>query len=140
MGTPDALRAVHGLRAPEALAQERRESLATERSAADAADQLQMGLMAKRMQFLYRLSRARVVGYFGQRVNGKAHGRGRMRWADGAFYTGDFHLGLPQGHGTGVSADGSERYVGEWRGGRRHGACVSPRLAGRRELGPLRWA
>ena len=55
MGTPDALRAVHGLRAPEALAQERRESLATERSAADAADQLQMGLMAKRMQFLYRL-------------------------------------------------------------------------------------
>ena len=55
MGEPEALRAVHGLQAPEALARERRETITERSGAADAADQLRVGLMAKRMQFLFRL-------------------------------------------------------------------------------------
>lgn len=51
----------------------------------------------------------------------KPEGQGTLQWPNGhGSYIGDFHQGLPHGHGRRVYANG-ESYVGRWQNGKRHG-------------------
>jgi len=58
--------------------------------------------------------------YVGDRLAGKAHGRGSYVSADGDRYEGDWRAGQPHGIGSYVGANGV-RYEGEWAGNKPHG-------------------
>lgn len=59
--------------------------------------------------------------YSGGFLLGQFSGQGRMDWADGRCYTGEWRVGRP--HGFGRMQDGDEEYYGEWRGGIPEGRC-----------------
>lgn len=51
--------------------------------------------------------------YDGEFVNGKRHGKGKYKWADGAEYDGDWKDGNMDGKGRKKWADGN-MYNGDW--------------------------
>ncbi len=84
------------------------------------------------------------VGYLGDYLNGKKHGKGSYKFADGTIYTGYFKNDQPHGNGSikyfngdsyiGEFVNGKmngqgtytfsktgEKYVGQWKDNRRHG-------------------
>ncbi len=75
--------------------------------------------------------------YSGQWKNGKMHGRGVMSWEDGSSYAGQWKHGKREGRGSYRWVSGS-RYTGEWMDNQKHGSgtmyCSDGRvLAGRFE-------
>ena len=48
------------------------------------------------------------------------HGKGKLSWADGKTYEGDYRDDKKEGFGTFIWADG-RKYVGGWRDGKQHG-------------------
>ena len=44
---------------------------------------------------------------------GKKHGKGKLKWADGSFYSGEFYEGRIEGRGFYKWPDGRS-YEGEW--------------------------
>ena len=48
-------------------------------------------------------------------------GRGTFSWGDGSTYEGDLKAGLRDGEGTFLGSGGVPKYMGSWRGGKRHG-------------------
>ena len=76
---------------------------------------------AAKIQAAWRAKKIRAfVGYRGEMRNGRAHGVGRMVWADGSYYEGGWKEGVPDGWGEVVWPDGSY-YAGEWARGERRG-------------------
>jgi hypothetical protein len=59
-------------------------------------------------------------GYEGHLSNGKKHGYGVYRYADGSRYEGNWHQDKKQGQGTQKYLNGSI-YEGDWFDGQRHG-------------------
>ena len=49
------------------------------------------------------------------------HGKGVYRFHNGVTYEGDFVKGLQHGVGTMLYADVRDKYVGQWKNGKRHG-------------------
>jgi len=62
--------------------------------------------------------------YAGQWNDGKMHGRGIMRWEDGSVYMGQWEQGKRTGCGVYHWASGS-KYIGQWKNNQRHGAGIS---------------
>lgn len=58
--------------------------------------------------------------YEGEWKDDKIHGEGRWTNVDGSYFQGRFDAG-ERVHGKFASHDGSEEYVGDWRGTARHG-------------------
>ena len=52
--------------------------------------------------------------------NNVKHGKGKMQWASGDVYDGDWNGGVIHGGGTFTYADGGV-YTGEWENDKRHG-------------------
>ena len=48
------------------------------------------------------------------------HGKGKLTFADGNSYEGDYRDGKREGNGTFIYSDG-RKYVGGWRDGKEHG-------------------
>ena len=48
------------------------------------------------------------------------HGFGKIEWADGRRYEGEYENDKKQGQGTFYWADG-RKYVGSWKNGKQHG-------------------
>ena len=55
--------------------------------------------------------------YKGEWRNGKYHGHGLLRFADGSTYRGHFNDGVADGEGEETSATGTVRH-GTWKNGR----------------------
>jgi hypothetical protein len=58
--------------------------------------------------------------YSGNWKNGKAEGKGILKYKDGGVYSGDWKDGKAEGIGTMVYADGS-KYEGSWKASVAHG-------------------
>lgn len=58
--------------------------------------------------------------YSGNWKNGKAEGKGILKYVDGNRYSGDWKEGKADGQGTMNYADGT-KYVGEWKSSVAHG-------------------
>ncbi len=58
--------------------------------------------------------------YYGPLVDGQLHGTGRLEWANGGYYEGEFRYGLKQGEGRKVIPEVT-LYVGQFRDGLPHG-------------------
>lgn len=58
--------------------------------------------------------------YVGDWKDGKRHGKGTMKYTDGVEYTGDWQDDKRHGNGTITFADG-EKYIGEWQNHKKHG-------------------
>lgn len=58
--------------------------------------------------------------YTGDRVDGKRHGQGVYRWADGTVYTGHFREDMAEGEGVMEYSDG-RKYVGQFRNDQKNG-------------------
>jgi len=61
--------------------------------------------------------------YDGDLLNGKRHGKGEMRWANGDYYDGEWQNGKRHGKGEMLWASG-EMYDGQWLNDKRHGKGV----------------
>ncbi len=61
--------------------------------------------------------------YVGQRVAGKAQGRGIYTWTSGDRYEGNWKDDVPDGKGTYTWANGSG-YQGDWRNGKKQGKAI----------------
>ena len=61
--------------------------------------------------------------YVGERVAGKAQGRGVNTWQSGDRYEGDWKNDVPDGKGTYTWKDGSG-YQGEWHNGKKQGKAT----------------
>jgi hypothetical protein len=48
------------------------------------------------------------------------HGRGKLVWADGKMYEGEYRDDKKEGQGTFTWADG-RKYIGGWKDGKQHG-------------------
>ncbi|TRZ00880.1 hypothetical protein DNTS_030251, partial [Danionella cerebrum] len=63
--------------------------------------------------------------YEGRWLSGKPHGKGTLKWPDGAVYSGTFRNGLEDGFGEFIMPNAtfnkSERYQGHWKEGKMHG-------------------
>eukprot|EP00003_Mantamonas_plastica_P032891 TRINITY_DN914_c0_g1_i1.p1 TRINITY_DN914_c0_g1~~TRINITY_DN914_c0_g1_i1.p1 ORF type:complete len:719 (+),score=229.47 TRINITY_DN914_c0_g1_i1:95-2251(+) len=59
-----------------------------------------------------------IEGHF---VNGEISGKGKRHYENGSFYKGDFYYGEREGKGEFFDAKLNERYIGEWKGNKRHG-------------------
>ena len=62
--------------------------------------------------------------YEGQWFYGFRHGKGLMRFNDGATYEGDWNVGYAQGYGKFTNQIG-ETYEGDWVDNMRHGKGIS---------------
>lgn len=58
--------------------------------------------------------------YIGECLQNEPEGRGRIKYVNGDFYSGEVSFGSHEGFGEIFFADGSE-YSGEWRNGKFHG-------------------
>ena len=56
----------------------------------------------------------------GRWLNGKPHGIGKLEWADGRMYTGQFHNGVIQGNGK-MELPTQGIYEGQWKDGQQNG-------------------
>ncbi len=61
--------------------------------------------------------------YSGNWRNGKAEGKGILKYVDGNRYSGDWRDGKADGQGTMNYADGT-KYVGEWKSSLAHGKGI----------------
>ena len=71
--------------------------------------------------------------YEGQWWNGQRYGKGRLIWADGTVYEGDF-MGRRSGKGTLISPQG-DKYTGDWKDSEMHGEGVYKWANGKRYEG-----
>jgi hypothetical protein len=58
-----------------------------------------------------------------QRAPQKIHGKGRIKYADGTSYEGDFKNNVIEGFGTLIGIN--HKYEGSWRAGKMHGGGKS---------------
>lgn len=61
-----------------------------------------------------------LFSYDGEWIEGRPHGWGRYKFADGSIYEGRFRRGKPDGDGTATYPSGTQ-YIGEWKEGKYHG-------------------
>ncbi|CAH8644971.1 unnamed protein product [Heterobilharzia americana] len=76
------------------------------------------GEISGRGRRYYALSKNEYIGQF---MLGERHGYGRMNYADGSIYEGDWSHNLQQGQGKYIGADGS-KYTGGFIANKRNGA------------------
>ncbi len=78
-----------------------------------------------------------VASFSGTLREGRMHGQGSYRWANGNRYEGEWRDGLGEPRGTFTVADGTS-YEGEFRAGRPHGRATQTWPSGDRYEGEFR--
>ncbi len=71
--------------------------------------------------------------YFGEVIDGEAHGQGTITWPDGQTYTGEVQDGNPHGQGSENYASGN-KYIGEFNHGKKHGHGTQVSADGEKRL------
>ncbi|TRZ00879.1 hypothetical protein DNTS_030251, partial [Danionella cerebrum] len=82
--------------------------------------------MSRTSRYTFRKEgRLKDAMYEGRWLSGKPHGKGTLKWPDGAVYSGTFRNGLEDGFGEFIMPNAtfnkSERYQGHWKEGKMHG-------------------
>ena len=82
-------------------------------------------------QYTYKCSQAI---YNGEWLGGLRHGKGVMKWPDGAIYEGEWNYGQAFGRGIFHHVDG-DMYEGQWSGNKANGYGIYTNVKGARYEG-----
>ncbi len=70
-----------------------------------------------------QIAEFKAVGYLGETLDGKPHGRGRENKANGEYYIGSWNNGQRHGRGM-LQTEKGNTYLGLWENGKRNGEGI----------------